>query len=65
MKAATIVVCVLLSGCASRPVWLENRAVCTVGGVEAHVISKWGPFSIGSPLAAADAEVMCKKTQSE
>jgi starvation-inducible outer membrane lipoprotein len=50
----------MLAGCSSSPKWLENRAVCTVDGKEAHTISKWGPIGIGSKLADSDAKVICK-----
>jgi len=50
----------LLAGCSSSPKWLENRVACTVDGKEAHVVSKWGPISIGSEVATADAKVICK-----
>lgn len=48
-----------LAGCAS-PKWLDNRVACTVAKDEAHVLSKWGPVSIGSQVAAPDAAVLCK-----
>jgi hypothetical protein len=49
----------LLTGCAS-PKWLENRVACTVARDEAHIVSKWGPFSIGAQVATSDAAVLCK-----
>lgn len=49
-----------LTGCATRPVWLENRVACTLDRKELHALSKWGPFSIGSVISASDAEVACK-----
>ena len=49
----------LLIGCASDPTRWENRVVCTMDKTEAHVISKWWMFSIGSVLAPADA-VVCQ-----
>lgn len=61
MKTAIIIaMAALLAGCGSTQM-LENRAVCTVDGSEAHVISKWGPVGIGAKLAEADARVMCKR----
>lgn len=57
---AAAMLLLLLSGCASQQ-WLENRVACTVDGTELHAISKWGLFSIGSEIAAADAAVVCKK----
>ncbi len=51
----------LLAGCGSMPKMLENRAACTLDGAELHVLSKWGPFSVGSKLAPADAAVVCAK----
>jgi hypothetical protein len=59
MKALVIFAALMLAGCAS-PKWLENRAVCTMDKKEAHVISKWGLFSIGSKLADSDAKAVCK-----
>ena len=49
-----------MTGCESMPKMLENRAVCTVDGKEAHTLSKWAVFSIGARLADADAAVICK-----
>lgn len=59
MRLLALIPVVLLAGCAS-PKWLENRLSCTVDGKEAHVVSKWGPVSIGSKLADADARVVCQ-----
>jgi hypothetical protein len=50
----------LTAGCSSTPKWLETRAVCTLDGKEAHVLSKWGPVSLGSKLADADAKAICE-----
>lgn len=60
MRAALLIACAFLAGCASRPSWLENRVVCTLDRKEAHVLSKWGPVSIGAVLADADAAEACK-----
>jgi hypothetical protein len=51
----------LLAGCSTRPKLMENRAACTLDGTELHVLSKWGPFSIGTRVADADAATVCKK----
>lgn len=51
----------LLAGCGSTPKLLENRAACTLDGTELHVLSKWGPISIGTQLAPADAAAVCVK----
>ena len=51
----------LLAGCDTAPKLLENRVACTVDGTEAHVLSKWGPFSIGTQVSAADAAVVCER----
>ena len=59
MKRLFIFAALLCSACAS-PKWLETRAVCTVDKTEAHALSKWGPVSIGSKLADADAAVICR-----
>jgi hypothetical protein len=59
LKVSVFMLLALLSGCASRPVWLENRVACTADSTELHAISKWGPFSIGSQIAPADAAVVC------
>ncbi len=48
-----------MAGCGNMR-WLENRAVCTLDGKEAHTVSKWGPLGIASRLADADAAVICK-----
>ena len=50
--------CALMAGCGNMR-WLENRAVCTLDGKEAHTISKYGPLGIASRLADADAAVLC------
>ena len=47
-----------MAGCGNMR-WLENRAVCTLDGKEAHTISKYGPLGIASRLADADAAVLC------
>lgn len=60
MRLLALIPVALLAGCASAPKWLENRLSCTVDGKEAHVLSKWGPVSIGSKLADADARVVCQ-----
>ena len=57
-----ILAIVLLTGCASDPVWLENRVACTADEEELHVISKWGPIEFGSEIAKADAKAICKKS---
>jgi hypothetical protein len=54
-------ICSALTGCAG-PKWLENRVVCTADRAEAHVLSKWGPASIGAQVADADARVICRPT---
>ena len=59
MKRTIILAAILLTGCAT-PKWLDNRVVCTVDGKEAHALSKWAQFSIGSKLAQADAAVICR-----
>lgn len=56
-----LIICVLLSGCATRPDWLGNRIACTVDGKELHALSKWGPFSIGSVIDERDAKVVCAR----
>lgn len=57
----TIILCaLLLAGCSSAPKFLETRVVCTVDRAEAHALSKWALFSIGSKLAQADAAVICR-----
>ena len=57
MKIYTLLLAMLLSGCAT---YIENRVACTVDHQEAHFISKWGAFSIGSKIAAVDATVICQ-----
>jgi hypothetical protein len=51
---------VVLTGCGSVKM-LENRAVCTVDGKEAHTVSKYGPLGIAARIADADAAVICKR----
>jgi hypothetical protein len=59
-----IVLCVLLllilPGCATRPAWLENRVACTLDRAQLYALSIWGPLSIGSRIADADAAVACR-----
>lgn len=62
MRYLAIACACLLTGCSTSPKWLENRAVCTVDGKEAHVISKWALFSIGSKLADSDAKAVCSRS---
>lgn len=56
---------ILLPACSTKPVWLENRAACTLGPQEGqkqlHALSRWGWFSIGTQLSDADAEVVCAR----
>lgn len=61
LALAAALLAVLCAGCSTRPRLLENRAACTLDGTELHVLSKWGPFSVGTQLAAADAAVVCGK----
>ena len=61
MRLLALIPVALLAGCSSAPKWLENRIACTVDGAEAHVVSKWGPVSVGSKIADADAKVVCAK----
>ena len=63
MRTLILLLAVIVSGCATRPEWLGNRAVCTVAGDQAHVISLWGFVGISSPLDDADRKVMCKPPQ--
>lgn len=49
----------LLTGCGMSPKVLENRVVCTIDRSEAHVLSKWGPVSVGTQVSQADAAVVC------
>lgn len=50
----------LLAGCASLAGDFETRLACTPDGSEIHVISKYGPMSIGTKLAKVDA-FLCAK----
>jgi uncharacterized lipoprotein YajG len=61
MKLLILIPLVLLTGCSTSPKWLENRVACTADGKEAHVLSKWGPVSIGARLADSDAKVVCSR----
>ena len=47
----------LLAGC--NGTLLENRAVCTLDGSGAWVVSRYGPVGLASQLAGADARVIC------
>ena len=60
--AATLLVTasLALGGCATDPTRFETRIVCTLDREEAHVLSKWWAFSIGSEIAQADAVVACQ-----
>lgn len=64
-KLLVLIPAILLTGCASSPRWLENRVACTADKSEAHVLSKWGPISIGARIAEADARVICQAPQQE
>jgi len=60
MRALTLLVVLLgLTGCGTSPKLLENRVVCTIDRSEAHVLSKWGPVSVGTQVSQADAAVVC------
>lgn len=53
----------MLAGCASRPTWLENRVALTADGKQAHVLSVWGPFSIGARVSDSDAAAIIEALQ--
>lgn len=55
-----LLACALLAGCASLAGDFETRLACTPDGSEVHVISKYGPMSIGTKLAKVDASI-CPK----
>ncbi len=57
----TLALAALLAGCGTRPTWLDNRAACTLDGEQLHVLSVWGPFSIGTEIRREDAEVACRR----
>lgn len=63
LRVFVFVFALLVSGCSSTPTWLENRIACTVDGKQAHAVSVWGLFSIGSRIAEADAAAVCKRVQ--
>lgn len=50
----------LLTGCAGTTKYLETRVTCTVAKDEARADSKWIFFGISSPIADADAKLICK-----
>ena len=50
----------VLSGCATKPSFLENRVVCTVAQDKAFVVSQWGPVGISGEIAKQDREVICR-----
>lgn len=52
-----------LSGCAAMDNTFENRVSCTLDKKQGQVCSFWGPWCVGSKVAQADADVMCKKEQ--
>lgn len=56
---AALVAALMLAGCGMSPKVLENRVVCTIDRSEAHVLSKWGPVSVGTQVSQADAAVVC------
>lgn len=58
-RVITVVALALLAGCGTSPKMLENRVVCTIDRSEAHVLSKWGPVSLGTQVSQADAAVVC------
>lgn len=49
-----------LSGCATFDINLDNRVTCTVAKDKAFVVSQWGPVGIGSQVADADRQAICK-----
>lgn len=59
MRVIAALALVLLAGCGTSPKLLENRVACTLDRTEAHVLSKWGPVSVGTQVAQADAAVLC------
>ena len=58
-RLLVVAVALAMAGCStSRPSWLENRVAVTVDGSQAHVLSMWGPISVGSRIADADARAI-------
>jgi hypothetical protein len=51
----------VLSGCATRPAFLENRVVCTVAKDKAFGVSQWGPLGITAEVSPKDAAVICRE----
>ena len=49
-----------LSGCATKPHFLDNRVVCTVAQDKAFAVSQWGPVGISAEIAEADTKVICQ-----
>ncbi len=47
-----------LAGCGTATTF-ENRAVCTLDGTSAFVVSRYGPLGISSELAKADVAALC------
>lgn len=65
MKTSIILLSLFLLSACSTPKFLENRVACTVDKTEAHFISKWGMFSIGSSIAKGDKDVICGKGEQQ
>ena len=58
MKTTTVILALLLSGCANQP--LANRIACTVAGDKALVASMYGWSGFVSEVDQRDAAVMCR-----
>ena len=57
---ALAVLVVLLTGCSGLKQKFEVRVATTVDCTEAHVISKWWLFSLGTQIADPDARVLAR-----
>jgi hypothetical protein len=50
---------VLLSGCSAFKGTFENRLACSLDGVEAYFVSKYGWLGISAEVSGKDAPMVC------
>lgn len=61
LKILSLVAILALTGCATKPAFLDNRVVCTVSKDKAFVVSQWGLVGISAEIAKQDQEAICPK----
>jgi hypothetical protein len=50
---------IVLSGCSAFKGTFENRLACSMDGIEAYFVSKYGWLGISAEVAQKDASLVC------